>query len=102
MSSQLTEEQFKRIKANRLAAQAKLRAKKKEQFLSNLHEPSWRNVLLDELSKPYWDDLIQFLTEERNNEQVIFPPENQIFAAFNHCSFDGLKAVILGFYSNTF
>jgi len=40
--------------------------------------------------------LDRFLKEEYDNEQVIFPPKDQIFASFNKTPFNKLKVVILG------
>jgi uracil-DNA glycosylase len=55
----------------------------------------WLKHLKIELDKPYFHDLIAFI-EGEYNEHVCFPPEIEIFAAFNHCKFDDLKVVIIG------
>ena len=38
-----------------------------------LHE-SWKNVLSEEFSKPYFKSLKTFLEEERKSGQIIYPP----------------------------
>lgn len=60
----------------------------------NIHE-SWKNVLVDEFEKPYFQALKEFLiTEYTANE--CYPPANQIFSAFNYCHFEDVKVVIIG------
>jgi len=59
-----------------------------------IHE-SWKYYLLDEFDKPYYKDLLSFV-ENEYREHKCFPPENEIFNAFNHCSFDDVKVVIIG------
>lgn len=56
---------------------------------------SWRNVLSEEFEKDYFRQLIQFVKEEYKTQKV-FPPGPQIFRAFDECSFEDLKVVILG------
>lgn len=61
---------------------------------AKLH-PSWLEVLKDEFSKPYFQQLKAFLLEEKKQYRV-FPPGNQIFSAFNLTPFDEVKVVIIG------
>ena len=58
-------------------------------------EPSWKQVLKDEFEKQYFIDLANFIDTEYSNYQC-FPPENQIFEAFNTTPFSKVKVVILG------
>ena len=58
-------------------------------------EESWLNVLGNEFSKPYFQDLKQFLIAEKQQYQV-YPPGSQIFEAFNRTPFDKVKVVLLG------
>lgn len=60
----------------------------------NIHS-SWKTHLQDEFSKPYFTDLVNFVKQEYKMYQC-FPPGKDIFAAFNHCTFDKLKVVIIG------
>ncbi|WP_440880746.1 uracil-DNA glycosylase [Tenacibaculum sp. C7A-26P2] len=58
-------------------------------------EDSWKKILSEELDKKYFKDLISFVKEEYKTE-VCYPKEKDVFAAFNQCSFESLKVVILG------
>jgi len=57
--------------------------------------PSWQTILSDEIQKRYFQDLMKTVDEECHN-YTCFPPKDLIFAAFDHCSFDDLKVVIIG------
>jgi uracil-DNA glycosylase len=50
----------------------------------------------EELSKPYFGELIQFLQNEKAGNQIIYPPLSQVFAAFENTPFDKVKIVIIG------
>lgn len=58
-------------------------------------EKSWKSELLQEFEKPYWQELTEFVRFEYLNGKV-FPPPKSIFRAFNLCSFDQVKVVIVG------
>lgn len=58
-------------------------------------EKSWKEVLEQEFSKPYMQNLKQFLQEEQKSYQI-FPPNKLIFNAFEHTPFHEVKVVILG------
>ncbi len=58
---------------------------------------SWQAHISDEFKKPYFKQLMQFIERERQaHPTAIFPLENQVFRAFDACSFDEVKVVILG------
>jgi uracil-DNA glycosylase len=57
--------------------------------------PSWQSVISDEIQKPYFKDLMKGVDEEYKNH-TCFPPKELLFAAFDHCSFEDLKVVIIG------
>jgi uracil-DNA glycosylase len=57
--------------------------------------PSWQTILADELEKPYFIKLMEDVNEEYQNS-ICFPPKEQIFSAFNNCSFENIKVVIIG------
>ena len=52
-----------------------------------LTEPSWHAALSSEFAKAYFGRLQEFVQSERAVHQV-FPPEDQVFRAFNSCPFD--------------
>jgi len=57
--------------------------------------PSWESILSDEIYKPYFKDLMKTVDEEYKN-YTCFPPKELIFSAFDHCSFEEMKVVIIG------
>lgn len=57
--------------------------------------PSWKEVLSDQFSAPYFLNLKDFLTKEKKNF-TLYPPGNRIFAAFDHTPFENVKVVIIG------
>ncbi len=58
-------------------------------------EKSWKEKLVKEFEKEYFQSLTAFIKEEYRTKQV-FPPGNMIFNAFDLCPFDEVKAVIIG------
>ncbi|MBL4643746.1 MAG: uracil-DNA glycosylase [Flavobacteriaceae bacterium] len=56
---------------------------------------SWKNILQTEFEKSYFKDLTEFVKSEYKNH-TCYPQEKDIFAAFNACSFEDLKVVIIG------
>ncbi|MGQ7947696.1 uracil-DNA glycosylase [Flavobacterium sp. WC2509] len=56
---------------------------------------SWQTILADEIQKPYFSELMKAVDEEYKNH-VCFPPKELIFSAFNNCSFEDTKVVIIG------
>lgn len=59
-------------------------------------ESSWLNVLEKEFQKDYMIGLKQFLTQEKQQNKIIYPPSSEIFNAFNLTPFDKVKVVIIG------
>jgi uracil-DNA glycosylase len=59
-------------------------------------EKKWLDLLKEELQKPYASDLIDFLTIEKQNKEIIYPPSDLIFNAFTKTPFDKVKVVIIG------
>ena len=58
-------------------------------------EKSWEKLLADEFEKSYFNKLTEFVRNEYKT-QKIYPPAKLIFNAFDQCSFDNLKVVIIG------
>lgn len=56
---------------------------------------AWQTILSDEIQKPYFSDLLVEVDKEYS-VHICFPPKELIFAAFDYCSFDNLKVVIIG------
>lgn len=58
-------------------------------------DQSWKKVLNAEFEKDYFKNLIQYVKKEYT-EYKCFPPGSEIFAAFDHSTFDNTRVVILG------
>ena len=56
---------------------------------------SWKTYLQPEFNKPYFAELAEFLRQEYSTQRV-YPPGRLIFNAFDKCSFDDARVVILG------
>lgn len=55
----------------------------------------WKAVLADEVKKPYFQQLKQFVNEERA-EHKVFPPEPDVFNAFKLTPYESVKVLLLG------
>ena len=58
-------------------------------------EESWKKILQNEFEKPYFNSLIEFVKSEYQS-QTCYPKGSDIFSAFDHCPFQGVKVVIIG------
>jgi uracil-DNA glycosylase len=58
-------------------------------------EETWKKLLQEEFHKAYFQDLVEFVRREYQNQKV-YPPGPNIFNAFNMCPFPNVKVVILG------
>lgn len=58
--------------------------------------PSWKKLLQEELSAPYFLELCSFLNNCEKNKLTIYPPEENIFQALNLTKLENVKVVILG------
>ncbi|MCP3660035.1 MAG: uracil-DNA glycosylase [Bacteroidetes bacterium] len=58
-------------------------------------ENSWKSVLNDEFYKTYLIELIDKVKKAYKSETV-YPAGNKIFNAFNFCSFENTRVVIIG------
>jgi uracil-DNA glycosylase len=56
---------------------------------------SWQQVLTEEFEKSYFQDLQNFLIEERQT-QTIFPSETDIFSAFELTPYEDVRVLLLG------
>jgi len=57
--------------------------------------PTWLAALGDEFHKPYWLELQAFLAIERDN-LTVFPPEEEVFTAFQLTPYESVRVLILG------
>jgi uracil-DNA glycosylase len=56
---------------------------------------SWQTILATEIQKPYFKDLMLAVANEYSINSC-YPPKELLFSAFDYCSFDDLKVVIIG------
>ena len=59
-------------------------------------ESSWKEILKNEFTKPYFLEVVTHLKIERTAGKIIYPPGPLIFNAFNQTPFSKVKVVILG------
>jgi uracil-DNA glycosylase len=57
---------------------------------------NWYEKLLDEITKPYFQDLKDFLRREEESGAAVFPKKSAIFYAFGITPFDAVNVVIMG------
>ena len=76
---------------------------RQERITHNMSTPtikidsSWKHVLSDEFTKPYFSGLTDFVKREyKTKGGAVYPPPKDIFRAFDLCPFDKVKVVILG------
>ncbi len=55
----------------------------------------WHNILKEEMRKQYFEQLTDFVNNEYATQRV-FPPADMVFNAFDKCSFEDVKVVIVG------
>lgn len=60
-----------------------------------INATKWNTLLQEELEKPYFLALVEYLTEEQNSYQI-FPKYENIFKALELTDYDDVKAVIIG------
>lgn len=58
--------------------------------------PGWKDVIGAEKQAPYFQQIMQFVEQERQSGKTIYPPANDVFNAFKATEFDDVKVVILG------
>lgn len=59
-------------------------------------EDSWKTVLKNEFSKPYFLEAVTFIKTEKALGKIIYPPGSLIFNSFNTTPFEKVKVVLLG------
>jgi uracil-DNA glycosylase len=59
-------------------------------------EASWKEVLKEEFSKPYFQQIALHIKTEKQQGKTIYPAGSNIFNAFDKTPFEKVKVVILG------
>lgn len=57
---------------------------------------TWTDAIGAEKEQPYFQQILQFVHNERMAGKTIFPPQNEVFSAFALTEFSDVKVVILG------
>jgi uracil-DNA glycosylase len=55
----------------------------------------WQELLADELEKPYFQQLYNFVLEERQ-KHTVFPPAKEVFSALRLTPYERVKVMLLG------
>jgi uracil-DNA glycosylase len=55
----------------------------------------WTKQLAEELAAPYFTELNEFVQQQRE-EHTVYPPEEEVFSAFEFASFDNTRVLLLG------
>ncbi|MEO3682538.1 uracil-DNA glycosylase [Shewanella vesiculosa] len=56
----------------------------------------WQTLFEQQQSQPYYQDLMHFIASQRAANKVVYPPDDEVFAAFNLTPLSAVKVVILG------
>lgn len=59
-------------------------------------DPSWSDLLSEELAKPYMAQLAAFVSQERAGQVPIYPPTELVFNAFKMTPYEKVKVLIMG------
>lgn len=57
---------------------------------------NWQDVIGAEKNQPYFLQTMDYLKQQRDSGQVIYPPEAQVFNAFKLTPFSEMKVVVIG------
>lgn len=57
--------------------------------------PAWKEILENEFNKEYFKKIEEKIQDDKKNSIIIYPKEENIFAAFEKTAFEDIKVVIL-------
>lgn len=57
---------------------------------------TWQEIIRQQQSQPYFQQINVFVEQQRRDGKVVYPPENQVFSAFDMTPFEDVRVVILG------
>ncbi|MEZ9395134.1 uracil-DNA glycosylase [Vibrio splendidus] len=57
---------------------------------------TWESIINDEREKAYFQSVLAFVEQQRNSGKTIYPPQEQVFSAFDMTPFESVRVVILG------
>lgn len=62
----------------------------------NIKQPRWKSLIQQEQTQPYFQSLSQAIAQQREEGNIIYPHNEDIFSAFNYVDLAEVKVVILG------
>ena len=57
---------------------------------------TWESIINDERDKEYFESILAFVEQQRNSGKTVYPPQDQVFSAFDMTPFESVRVVILG------
>ena len=57
---------------------------------------TWSDFIAEQSQQPYLKDTLEHVAQKRSEGVTVFPPEQQVFSAFDATPFEQVKVVILG------
>ncbi|MGO2318352.1 MAG: uracil-DNA glycosylase [Vibrio toranzoniae] len=57
---------------------------------------TWESIINDERDKEYFQSVLAFVEQQRNSGKTIYPPQEQVFNAFDMTPFESVRVAILG------
>ncbi len=57
---------------------------------------TWKEALGEEKTKPYFQNILHLVAQERTAGKEIYPPQGQVFNAFRYTELSDIKVVIIG------
>ncbi|GAA68062.1 uracil-DNA glycosylase [Pseudoalteromonas sp. BSi20429] len=57
---------------------------------------NWATFLESELQQPYMQQTLEYVANRRNEGVAVYPPEPQVFSAFDATALNNIRVVILG------
>ncbi|WP_135384521.1 uracil-DNA glycosylase [Vibrio tasmaniensis] len=57
---------------------------------------TWESIINDERNKEYFQSVLAFVEQQRNSGKTVYPPQEQVFSAFDMTPFESVRVVILG------
>ncbi|MGF1743609.1 uracil-DNA glycosylase [Vibrio minamisatsumaniensis] len=57
---------------------------------------TWESIISDEREKEYFQSVLAFVEQQRNSGKTVYPPQEQVFSAFEVTPFESVRVVILG------
>ncbi|MEZ9702794.1 uracil-DNA glycosylase [Vibrio sp. 10N.261.46.E12] len=57
---------------------------------------TWESIINDEREKEYFQSVLAFVEQQRSSGKTVYPPQDQVFSAFDMTPFESVRVVILG------